>query len=354
MTPASARKRKKVELPKKGRALQIVEPGKFEIVEIDVPQPREDEVLIEVLACSTCTNWELSMWQGRDIFARPGFPKYPLNPGAPGHEAAGRVVAVGAEVKEIQVGQLVAVKPSLRGPENDAHATHIVRPEAEVAPVADHVPPEEAAPLEMAMCALRSVELAFQQYQGLRSTDPQAGEQADEAQPAAVVVGLGPAGQLHLQTARLAGLEPVVGIEPVAERREVARQFADAVFAPDDPALVEYLGRVGERLVFECSGAAPAMATAVSLAVGTVHIFGVPDGRWTYGQKAWISGAALLPYHWRGRRQAPLLRQAANLLSEGKLQTRPLISTVLPYERYDEGLALLKRRRALKVIFRWE
>jgi len=33
-------------LPTKGRAVQIVEPGRFEIVEIPVPEPAPDEVLI--------------------------------------------------------------------------------------------------------------------------------------------------------------------------------------------------------------------------------------------------------------------------------------------------------------------
>jgi len=336
-------------LPSTGRALQVLEPGRCEIVGIPIPEPAEDEVLIEVQACSTCTNWELCMWEGRDIFARPGYPKYPLNPGAPGHEAAGRVVALGAKVGELRVGDPVAVKPSLRGHENDAHATHIVRPESEVAVVAEHVPPEEAAALEMAMCALRTAELAREYHCARACQSPG----ACSGETGAVIVGLGPAGILHLQSTRLAGADKVVGVDPLAHRREVAAPFADAVFAPDDPELGPYVGAIQDRIVVECSGAAPAMATAVSLASGVVHVFGVPDGKWVYDQQAWGRSVAILSFHWRNRQQAPVLREAARLLGEGKLNTRCLISAVLPYERYAEGLAMLKRREALKVVFQW-
>ena len=318
------------------KALQIVRPERFEIVEIEMPQPAEDEVLIEVLACSTCTNWELSMWRGRDIFARPGQPRYPLNPGAPGHEAVGRVVQCGGAVNDVKPGDYVAVKPRMRGPENDAHATHIVRCADEVATVDPSVPPEQAAPLEMVMCALRSVELA-----------------GDLKGRGVVVVGLGPAGILHLQAARLAGAEPIFGVEPVEKRREVAAQFADAVFAPDDPALAEVAAAQPGLVVFECSGAATAMETAMGLGAERAHVFGVPDGKWRYDQRAWLTGTAILPYHWRGRRQADVLRRAAQLVAKGEIETAPLISAVMSYDRYAEAMNMLAAHEALKIVFQW-
>jgi 2-desacetyl-2-hydroxyethyl bacteriochlorophyllide A dehydrogenase len=336
-------------IPRRARALQITAPGSFELVEVPMPQPASDEVLIEVEACSTCTNWELCMWEGRDIFARPGYPKYPLNPGAPGHEAAGRVISCGDAMQEVRVGDLVAVKPSTRGHENDAHATHITRPENEVVVIPEGVPAEEAAPLEMAMCAIRSVELAKAHLYGEVKALAEGGLQG----LAVIVVGLGPAGILHLQVARAEGASPTVGVDPLQRRREAAAPFADAVFAPDDAVLYEFVRSHPNRVVFECSGASAAMSTAMSLAAGAVHVFGVPDGTWIYDQRAWCTGTAILPYHWRGRQQVPLLRRAARLLAEGKINTRCLISAVLPYHRYAEGMQLLKKREALKIIFRW-
>lgn len=324
-----------------GRALQVTEPGGFEIVEVPIAEPKPDEVLIEVRACSTCTNWELSCWEGRDIFGRPGLPHYPLNPGAPGHEAAGVVVAVGTDVSRLREGDLVAVKPSTRGPENDAHATHIVRPAEEVAIVPARVRPEEAAPLEMVMCALRSVELAAEYHGGIEGR-------------AVVVVGLGPAGILHLQAASLRSPATLIGIDPVDSRREVACRFAARVFPPDAPEMAEFLESYAEPVVFECSGSASGMSTAIRLRNSAVHVFGVPDGRWIYDQAAWLSGVAILPYHWRGRRQAEVLQQAADLLAAGHIDTSCLVSAVLAYEHYDEGLEMLRRREALKVVYRWQ
>ncbi|MBC7288258.1 MAG: alcohol dehydrogenase catalytic domain-containing protein [Armatimonadetes bacterium] len=318
------------------KAIQIVAPERFEIVEIPIPEPADDEVLIEVLACSTCTNWELSMWRGRDIFGRMGEPKYPLNPGAPGHEAAGRVIACGSSVRRLRPGDYVAVKPQTRGPENDAHSTHIVRPESEVALVDENVPPEEAAPLEMVMCALRSVELAGAITGSL-----------------GIVVGLGPAGILHLQALRLAGVGATVGVEPLEKRREIAAPFADAVLAPGDPSLGEWLRAWPTRIVFECSGASQAMETALRLATNRVHVFAVPDGRWVYDQRAWLSGVAIVPYSWRGRAQADVLEKAARLVGAGLIRTAPLISAIMPYERYPEAMEMLASREALKIVFRW-
>jgi len=52
-------------------------------------------VLVAVHACNTCTQWDITVWRGIDIFERPGHPKYPLAPGATGHELAGLVVQAG-------------------------------------------------------------------------------------------------------------------------------------------------------------------------------------------------------------------------------------------------------------------
>jgi (R,R)-butanediol dehydrogenase/meso-butanediol dehydrogenase/diacetyl reductase len=79
-------------------------PGKpLSIERIPVPQPLEDEVLIRVGRCGICGS-DLSMTSGQG----PGFPT-----GGPlGHEYAGEIVALGAGVSHLRVGQRITAMPA--------------------------------------------------------------------------------------------------------------------------------------------------------------------------------------------------------------------------------------------------
>ncbi len=322
-----------------GKALEVTAPRQFRIIEVEAPTPLADEVLIEIRACATCTNWELQTWRGTDIFDRPGHPIYPQNPGSPGHEAAGVVLEAGAEVLDLAPGDPVAIYGSLRGPENDAHATHVTRPASLVAKLDPRIPFVEAAPLEMGLCAVRSVEMAL----------PLAGR-------AVGVVGLGPAGILHLQVARAYGAAHVVGIDVVASRLAAAGPFADAVVDARDEAALRRLIDQGAEVVFECSGSGAGMATGLDLTRETLRMFAVPDGSLTWGKAQWMHGISVVPYDWRGgSSQVECLRRAAQLLADGQLDTKAIVSAVLPYTEYAEGLRMLESREAIKVVFSgWE
>jgi threonine dehydrogenase-like Zn-dependent dehydrogenase len=68
------------------RAAAIAAPGRVQVVETRIPRPTRGEVLIRVEGCGVCGS-SLPLWQGRDWFS------YPLEPGAPGHEAWGVTAA---------------------------------------------------------------------------------------------------------------------------------------------------------------------------------------------------------------------------------------------------------------------
>src|SRR5688572_25835642 len=63
------------------------------------PTPAPGQIVVEVEACGVC---------GRDIIDRAGRFKFIRTPITPGHEAAGRVVAIGDGVTEWKVGDRVA------------------------------------------------------------------------------------------------------------------------------------------------------------------------------------------------------------------------------------------------------
>ena len=86
------------------KAAVIERPGQVDIVSIDDPRPGREDAIIQVEACGIC---------GTDIHVLEGdfaATRYPI---VPGHEFSGEVVAAGAEVRDIKVGDFVAVDPSL-------------------------------------------------------------------------------------------------------------------------------------------------------------------------------------------------------------------------------------------------
>jgi threonine dehydrogenase-like Zn-dependent dehydrogenase len=88
--------------PSTMRALQLREPGGLTEVQLPVPQPCADELLVRTAATTICTS-DLN-----DITHNPfGGPL----PRVLGHEGAGIVAAVGNEVKECMAGDRVAVHP---------------------------------------------------------------------------------------------------------------------------------------------------------------------------------------------------------------------------------------------------
>lgn len=126
-----------------------------------LPEPRGAEVLIEVEACGVCHR-DLLDREGRFKFLRPGV--------TPGHEVAGRVVAVGPSVTEWQAGDRVATmhrdfcgacdacqggETSLCGAAafvlgilaDGGYATHLLAPERALYGLPEDLPAGEAAVL---------------------------------------------------------------------------------------------------------------------------------------------------------------------------------------------------------------
>ncbi|CAA9272541.1 MAG: Sorbitol dehydrogenase [uncultured Corynebacteriales bacterium] len=87
------------------QAVVIQSPGVVEVTQVPDPEPGPRDVVVKVAGCGICGT-DLHILEGE--FA-------PTLPVVPGHEFAGEVVAVGAEVPadRVRVGDRVAVDPSL-------------------------------------------------------------------------------------------------------------------------------------------------------------------------------------------------------------------------------------------------
>ena len=83
------------------KAIQVSSPGSdFELVQKEIPEPKEFEVLIKVAACGVC--------HGEALVKEGHFPgiKYPR---IPGHEVIGTINKLGSRVEDWKLGQRVGI-----------------------------------------------------------------------------------------------------------------------------------------------------------------------------------------------------------------------------------------------------
>jgi D-arabinose 1-dehydrogenase-like Zn-dependent alcohol dehydrogenase len=252
------------------KAAQISKPGgDFELVERDIPEPGAGQVRVKVEACGICHSDALvkeGLWPGLQY------------PRVPGHEIAGRIDAIGANVANWQKGQRVGVgwhgghdfvceqcrrgdfamcvNRKVTGIDFDGgYAEYMIAPAAALAAIPDELPAEEAGPF---MCAGVTV------YNALRNSGARPGD-------VVAIQGIGGLGHLGVQYARQMGFKTIAlgrgkDKEPLAKKLGAHRYIDTA--ASDAVAELQKLG--GARVIL---GTAPS-AKAISEVVGGLGVNG--------------------------------------------------------------------------------
>ncbi|MEU6511578.1 zinc-binding dehydrogenase [Streptomyces sp. NPDC046942] len=91
------------------KSVQTGAPGQIELVEVERPHPGPKDVLVRVRACGICgTDVTFLHMGGMPARAHLGGELVPV---ALGHEPAGEIVEVGAEVTDLKAGDRVVVNP---------------------------------------------------------------------------------------------------------------------------------------------------------------------------------------------------------------------------------------------------
>jgi len=268
------------------RATIFHAPGRVTVEHRPTPAAGPGGIRLRVAAASLCAS-DVRVYRG-EKYALPGV--------IPGHELAGVVDQVGADVTGIAEGDRAVVCPivacnrcryCLLGRRNrcvarktlgydldGGFAEYAVLPAAiveagHVIPVPAALPLELAAIVEPSACTLASLELC-----------------AVGAGTSMVIMGAGPMGLLHLILGRALGAGPIVVSEPVEERRAIARRWgADIVLDPGSEdvagAVRAATGGLGADAVIVSVGLGEMVAPALSLVrpQGTVNLFaGFPKG----------------------------------------------------------------------------
>ena len=270
-------------MARKMQAAVVEEFGKPLILrEIDIPAPGAGQILVKTEACGVCHT---------DLHAADGdWPVKPVPPFIPGHEAIGRVAAVGAGVTLVKEGDRVGV-PWLYSAcghceyclsawetvcadakfggytQNGGFAEYLLADPNYVAHIPAGLDARQAAPL---ICA------GITTYKGIKVTEARAGEWI-------VISGAGGLGHLAIQYAKIMGLQ-VCAVDIDDGKLALATKLgADVVVNAAQPGAVEAV-RAGTH-----GGAHGVLITAPSLGAfkqgiemtrkrGTCVLVGLPPG----------------------------------------------------------------------------
>ena len=318
------------------KAIQYIEKGRPEVVELPIPEPREGQVLVKISGVATCPQWDMHVMDGVPI-APGGKLEYPYTPGQPGHEATGKVSEIGPGVAEFAAGDRVAFWQDQAGAKQGCYAEYVTAEVGNLLKVPSFLEPQEIASLELAMC----VQVSFDQIQNVARIQ---GKRF-------AVSGLGPAGLVAIQLAKAHGASEVIGFDPVESRRQLGAELgADRVLDPTDRDAFPYdrFSLEAIDLAIDCVGFPVSIDYLMGKTKNVVALFGVLREDVRFGFKHWCRGLHLVGYgaHNRGAAETAL-----DQIVSGKLKLKPLISKTLPLESYAEGVALLQNREAIKVCF---
>lgn len=316
------------------------------IEEVPTPEPGPHEVLVETRACGVCRT---------DLHVQDGLAYLPALPHIPGHEPAGVVVQVGAEVRRFKGGERVvpylfyhcgtcrfcrsgreAQCANLRGifsmTTEGAFAEYFVVPETNLLLLPDSVSFPKGG---LVSCAVITAVHASRRAK-LRLNDR------------AVVIGCGGIGQLLIQILKKAGVK-VAALDLQAKKVESAQKLGADLALPAEAAVAKeqilgFSGGEGVQCVFDCVGASATLKASADYVMrgGRIVVLGEEpesppiDSIQIAQRELEIVGSR------NGSRQDAF--DAIDMLAGGLLD--PPIDRAFPLEAINEAFAYVRDGRA--------
>lgn len=326
--------------------------------EVPTPEVDADSILMKVEAVGIC---------GSDIrIYRHGNSRVQL-PQILGHEAAGRVVAVGANVTRFSVGDRICLGADVpcgecvfceAGIGNNCQINYamgyqfagsfaeyvllnkMVVNYGPIHKIGDGISYEEAALAEPLACVLNGLELS----------QVKLGDTV-------VVIGAGPIGMMLVEVAMKMGAR-VLLVNRSRPRLEIAKRLGAAAYicSGDEDAVqrvLEETGGLGADVVITCNPSPESQVDAIRMAKNRarVNFFGglpkdraiVPlDTNLIHYKELFVHGAhGSLPRHHQ---------QAVELINNGIIDMSKFISHRFPLERIEEAIRVAESHEGLRVI----
>ena len=331
----------------------MTEPGKIIFREIEKPAPKAGEVLVKIMNIGVCGS-DIHVYHGKHPFT-----KYPVTQG---HEVSGLVEALGEGVTGFAIGQKVTIQPQVvcgecypcrhgkynlceklkvMGFQTTGTASEYFAVDAKkVTPLPEEMSLEEGAMIEPLAVAVHAVRQA-----------------GDVAGKDICVLGAGPIGNLTAQVAKGLGARKVMITDISDIRLQKAKEVGidicvntrDNDFAA---AFVETFGPDKADVIYDCAGSNITMDQAIQNARkgSTIILVAVFSGPATVD-------LAVLNDHELDLNTSMMYRnedyiKAIELVNEGKVQLKPLISQKFDFKDYLEAYHYIddNRESTMKVI----
>ncbi len=321
-------------------AMVLRGPRELGLAEVARPTPGHNEVLVRLTNAGVC---------GTDLHIYDGsIPvRHPL---IMGHEMIGEVAEGGGD--RFRRGQRVIVDPalycgmcyncragqtslcpngSLVGRDsNGGFADYLTAPLSHIHALPDSIDNQTAPLIQVATTCLHG-HRQFRTFPG----------------QSVLVMGLGVAGQIHIQLAKAWGAYPVIGITRSVWKRNLAEQLgADLTFSSGPEAVRSVQNATSGRgadIVIESTGIMPALADAISMARlgGTLLMFGIASAK-----------TAQLPFYQLYYKELKIVNSRAakpedfpdtiDLVARGVVKLKPLVTHVLPLLELEKAMEMLE------------
>ncbi|MBQ2748180.1 MAG: zinc-binding alcohol dehydrogenase [Clostridia bacterium] len=260
-------------------------PGIAEVVSKEMPVLGPGQVLVRIITTTISAGTERANLVGNPNVRGVMAPDVSF-PRQVGYSAGAIVEAVGEGVESVKVGDRVACGWTV-------HAQYCVLPENRV-----HLLPDDVSFAEAALVHIVTFPMA-----AIRKCRLEMGESA-------IVMGQGVLGMIAVELLRVAGAAPIIAVDPVAEKRELALKrgadYALDPFAPDFVETVKSLTGGGAKVAIEVTGSGSGLDMVLDCMAryGRIALLGCtrdPNFTIDYYRKVHCPGITLIGAHTNAR-----------------------------------------------------
>ena len=335
--------------------MQIIGPRKAEIIEVEMPALKEGDVRVRIQKTCLCGSDIPYFAYDQQKLLDEGKPNaaghidysqpkvYPLPVGLSLHECVG--VVVESASSDFQEGDFVLALPF----DQYGFFEYLTLPESRIFPL----PEEPVSKQEILMAQpLGTLLFAWRMMPEIKGKT-------------VAVLGQGPVGLMFNALLKLRGAGTVIGIDRLEERANVGREMgADEIIVSGDAGSLEQLSDLtnGEMadVVIEAAGHADlSFNDAVDLVrkEGTIFEFGVIDtdyvDNYPFGKVFYKN---LTVRHSVGAKDKGDFLAAADLIAEGKVDIKPLLTHSFPFANAQTAYETFVDRKdgAIKVLIDFE
>ncbi len=297
------------------KAAVLQKPGEFIIEDMEIPSVKPDEILVKVKACGICTS-ELDMWEGKAVGLE--FPRFI------GHEVAGVVEKIGANVSDFQTGDHVAIFAEGKG-----YAEYVTIPEKFAIKIDKNIKFEHALGEPIA-CSVN----------GVRKTNIDINESV-------CIVGCGFMGLIMLQVFKYSGAGTLIAVDTRDSILKLAKNLgATHVYNPFNDNVVEKVKGLtngkGIDIGIEAAGNQQAIDLTTELVrmEGKLQIFGFHQGeprKINWGYWNWMAFQIINGHTRNPAIYVDGMRIGLNLLETKKLDMAPLVTHIFKLEDINGG-----------------